>query len=685
MKPELLAPANLKTLHTAVQAGADAVYLAGNEFGARKFADNFDLLSMQQAVDYCHLRNVKVYLAANILIDDGEIKKFLSFIKDAYNLGIDAFILQDIGMARQIKQNIPDAKLHASTQLTVHNTDGAAFMKEIGFDRVVTARELSKNEIFDISSKGGIETEIFVHGALCMSYSGQCLMSSLIGGRSGNRGSCAQPCRLPYELYLNEKIKGKGYYLSPRDLSLSGNMTDVLNLSVSSLKIEGRMKGPEYVAAAVSVLRALIDENRNATEAETLMLENAFSRDGFTSGAFGGDFSKYINSVRGNDEIYKNRDMGLLKQLTPFTAENANLKKTPVSFAVYAVKGEKLKITASAMGFTVDAEGEIAQKAENKATDAATIEKQVAKTGDYPFYADKIIVETDGETFLPLSEINSVRRQVLERLQEKIVKSFKRESELPEYCKPTLQKSKNDIELAVMVSDEKQLKVSEESGITRIFAPCEIAGSDHIAVFPDVIHDGYLPKYIDILNKTESKTVYTANHAIIKQALTLGKKVIASPALNVFNGESINFWADFGISEIILSQELNIKQIAKLNKVLPTGAIVYGRAAMMKTVVCPVKAANKKCEKPNCKAYLKDRKNEKFPVACNGMTTFILNSKPIYMADKLNDLQNAGTKTVLLHFTVEEKEECRKIIEAFKKSAEPNMPFTRGHFYRGVV
>lgn len=684
MKPELLAPANLKTLSAAVQAGADAVYLGGTSFGARKFAENFDLEQMEKAADYCHLRGVKVYLAANILISDNEIDSFLSFIADAYNLGIDAFILQDIGMASLIKDRLPDARLHASTQLTVHNTDGAAFMKEFGFKRVVAARELSRDDVFHIAEHSGVETEIFVHGALCMSYSGQCLMSSMIGGRSGNRGSCAQPCRLPYQLYCDGKEKGKGYFLSPRDLSLTGNMTDILKSGVSSLKIEGRMKGPEYVAAAVSVLRKLIDEERNSTAEEKLLLENAFSRNGFTSGMFSGDYNRYINSESGNDDIYKNRDRDILKSLKVYTEERANIKRMPVSFKAHAVQGENLKISASVTGVDVSVSGEKAQKAQNKPTDALTIEKQIAKTGDYPFYANDIKVVTDGETFLPLSEINSLRRESLDRLGQKIIKSFKRNESKLSYSSNKTGTPKGKTEIAIMVTNEKQLEVARKSGIKKIFVPCGINHLENeIAVFPDIIHNEYLDEYIALLRK--STKICTANYALIKRAISMGKEVVTSTALNVFNSESAKFWADKGVKEILVSQELNIKQIGKLYVDVPVGAVVYGKTVMMKTAVCPVKAALKKCGGSSCRAYLKDRKNEQFPVICNKMTTFILNSKPVYMADKLSEIGAAGINTALIHFTDETPGECQKIINAYLNGAQSGEVFTRGHYYRGVT
>ena len=685
MKPELLAPCNLRTLSAAVQAGADAVYLGGKNFGARFFADNFDLYEMEKAIDYCHLRGVKVYLTSNILVSDSEISDFLSFITDTYNLGIDAFIMQDIGMAMLVRDRLPDANLHASTQMTIHNKEGATFLKDLGFKRVVTARELTREEISDIAAGSGVETEIFVHGALCMSYSGQCLMSSIIGGRSGNRGSCAQPCRLPFKLVCGDKNYQKGYYLSPRDLSLAGNMTDILSSNISSLKIEGRMKGPDYVAAAVSIFRRLIDEERNCTADEYKLLETAFSRDGFTSGLFTGDRERYINSLSGNDDIYKNRNEALLKELNVFTEENANVKKLPVLFEATAVCGKPLKIKASLNDIDITVCGEKVQAAQNKPLDETAIKKQIGKTGDYPFYAKDINVITDGMSFLPLSEINGVRRRCLDMLCDKITEGYKKNEKRKPYTSSTDNRKEKNFNLAVMVANKEQLEIARKSNL-KLFVPCELGtAEDEIAVFPDIIHEGKLEKYFSLLQNTKSENIYTGNLAIIKKAKELGKKITVSPALNVFNSESALFWNKFGAEEIVLSQELNIKQIAKLSAKIPLGAIVYGKPVMMKMAVCPVKAAMKKCGGASCKAFLKDRKNEMFAVLCNGMTTFILNSKPIYMADKLFELEKAGISTGIIHFTNETKAECEKIINDYLNLSMPEISFTRGHFYRGVT
>lgn len=261
-KVELLAPAgSMESLYAAVQNGADAVYLGGAKFSARAYASNFDEENMIKAVEYCHLYNVKVYITVNTLIKEDEIKEAIEYVKFLYEIGVDALIIQDTGLAELIKRNFPDFEIHASTQMTVHNGEGAMFLKKLGFSRIVLSRELSLEEIRHISKDLDIETEIFIHGALCISYSGQCLMSSLIGGRSGNRGRCAQPCRLPYEIInkTTEKAK-KGYLLSPKDICTIENIHHLIDSGTSSLKIEGRMKRPEYVAGVVSAYRKAIDE-----------------------------------------------------------------------------------------------------------------------------------------------------------------------------------------------------------------------------------------------------------------------------------------------------------------------------------------------------------------------------------------------------------------------------------------
>ncbi len=685
MKPELLAPANINTLTTAVQAGADAVYIGGTRFGARQYADNFDIAALEKAIDYAHLRGVKVYITTNILVGDSEISEFLLFVKEAYNIGADAFILQDIGMAMRIKELLPEAKLHASTQLTVHNTQGAAFMKELGFERVVTARELSKEEVADIVKNSGVEIEMFVHGALCMSYSGQCLMSSMIGARSGNRGACAQPCRLPYGLVCGNKKLSEGYLLSPKDLSLSGNIDDIFDVGAASLKIEGRMKGPEYVAAAVLVFRKLIDEKRNATEEEKFLLENAFSRGGFTGGCFTSDFKNYMRPESGNDDIYKNRDNSLLKQLKPFSDINANFKRNPVEFTAKVFVGENFWLKAESMGEEVTLEGEVVQMAQNKPTSAETIEKQIEKTGDFPFAAQETNVSAGENVFVTLSEINSLRRHALSLLEEKIAGKYKHNAEIDFLNKKT-KKENEKTELFVWVSNEDQLKEVRKVWQGGLFVPCELdCGEEDIAVFPDIIKNSWLESYEKIMKELKSCKICTANYAIIKMAKKYGKEIIGSSALNVFNSETVSEWEKYGLCGVFLSEELNLGQVKSISSKVPVFVTAYGKSVMMKTAVCPVKAAMGKCLGEKCESYLKDRKNETFGIMCDKQTTFILNSKPIYMADKLSEIEKANVFGAVIKFTDETGEKCRDIIKKFVSEKEPDGPFTRGHYYRGVT
>lgn len=299
-KIELLAPAgSMESLYAAVQNGADAVYLGGAKFSARAYASNFDEENMIKAVEYCHLYNVKIYVTVNTAMKEEEIKEALEYVEFLYKIGVDALIIQDAGLAQLIKRNFPKFELHASTQMSIHNAEGALFLKNLGFSRIVLSRELSLDEITHISKYLNIETEIFVHGALCVSYSGQCLMSSLIGGRSGNRGRCAQPCRLPYEIIdKKRKKKAKGYILSPKDVCTIENIKDIINSGTSSLKIEGRMKRPEYVAGVVSAYRKAIDDANCDIETERKKLLQLFNREGFSKAYLYGNVGRDMMSYR---------------------------------------------------------------------------------------------------------------------------------------------------------------------------------------------------------------------------------------------------------------------------------------------------------------------------------------------------------------------------------------------------
>ncbi len=681
-KPELLAPASYGTLKTAVQAGADAVYLGGRAFGARSYADNFDNEKLEQAVDYCHLRGVKVYLTLNTLVTDKELNEAARLAEFAARTGVDAFIVQDLGLAERIKcLGVP---LHASTQLTIHNTYGARLMKSLGFKRVVLSREMTKEEIAEVTSKAGIETEIFVHGALCMCYSGQCLMSSIIGGRSGNRGKCAQPCRLPYTMQKDGKDISKGYYLSPKDLSLAQNIYDIKETGVTSLKIEGRMKGKEYVAAAVSIFSEALRNSRNAGDDEMELLKNSFSRGGsFTKGRFAHD-KNIMLTHKGNDDVYDIRNEAVLEKLKDLCDDRTNLRKFPVSVRMKAYAGMPLEAEMEYKGFKVLYCGKEVQRAEKKAADYDTVFRQINKTGDFPIYIQKFEFDTDGQAFMPLSEINEVRRNMAEGITAKITDSFKRDTFLVQ--ENELQEKKSNIFTDVSVATEEQLKTVLTQNFRYIFAPytlCDGKAENVIAVFPDIIKEENFEFFIDTIEKKGIRKICSGNAGLILKALEKGLEVWGTQALNIYNSRAAQVWHKLGLHGAQLSPELSLRDIKAIEGELELSVMSYGYLPLMKTANCPVSAAGK-CGCDKARYSLKDRKNEVFDIVTDKQQCIavIYNSKPVYMGDKKEDLKNTGT---FLSFTSEDGNRCRRVIEMYNSGKSFDGDFTRGHFYRGAL
>ncbi len=490
-KVELLAPAgSMESLYAAINNGADAVYLGGDKFSARAYASNFDKENMEKAVDYAHLYSVKIYATINTLIKEEEMNSLLEYTKDLYKMGIDGVILQDLGAYRNLKRLVPDLEIHGSTQMTVHNPEGAVFLSEKGFKRIVLSRELSLNEIEYISKDLGIETEIFVHGALCVCYSGMCLMSSMIGGRSGNRGRCAQSCRLPYTLKsTNGGKEFKGYLLSPKDICTVDDVKEILKTGTSSLKIEGRMKRPEYVAGVVSEYRKAIDDNKNKNGEKQLM--KLFNREGFSkaylyknegkdmmaykypknTGVFvgkvvenslvlldddislkdgirigeggftvakillggkevekasKGDKVKLIpNQYKKGDILYKTSDNLLLKSLQS-TYNNIYDRKVDISCDVEFSLHGPIILRTRYMGENFEVYGENVEIAKNKPLSKERIQEALMKSGDTAFKITKVEFKSYEEGFVPVSSLNNVRRLLIEKIEENVKLRYKK-------------------------------------------------------------------------------------------------------------------------------------------------------------------------------------------------------------------------------------------------------------------
>lgn len=670
---EILAPAgSLESLKAAVNCGADAVYIGGKQFSARQNAANFDNAELKQAADLCHLHNIKIYLTVNTIIFDNQVNEFAEFIKNAANAGIDAFIVQDFGAAEIIRNIVPDANIHGSTQMTIHSVKGAQLLKELGFKRVVISRELTEKQIQEICSTG-IETEVFVHGALCMCMSGQCYLSSLIGQRSANRGFCAQPCRLPYSVYKNPQFNG----LSLKDLSLVNHLQKLSDIGVFSLKIEGRMKRPEYVAAAVCACR----QSLNGQTPDMALLRSIFSRSGFTDGYFTGKFSNMFGSREKEDVI-------AAKDILPDIRKKYSHEKKSGKLDFYAEikKDNPVKLTVSDGCDSVTVTGEIPETAINKPIDFTYLERQLSKLGGTIYQFGNLNADIDEGLILSAKSINALRREAVELLDQKTIKR-----NTPEYiCVPLDIGLENKIEslkeIRVRISNQNQLDAVSEAD--RIIIPTNVFLNNRYENISKIIIEP--PRFIyneaeifGVLKKCKSlgaEHLMCSNPAYIKIGKELGFKLHGDFGLNTANSYSLNFLKKMNFEDTVLSFEMKLKQISLLRKSIATGIIAYGYLPVMLTKNCPIKN-EVGCEK--CKKIIFDRTGRANKIVCHGNYTEILNAQALYLADRLEDLKNISFIT--LYFTDEGPDEIKKIIDEYRFGYSAKDNITRGLYYRGVI
>ena len=675
---EILAPAgSMEVLVAAVQSGADAVYIGGTEFSARRSAANFSLPQIAEAVRYCHLRDVKLHVAANILIKEKEKKQFLDYIGKLNDMNVDAVIIQDIGMAAQVRRMYPDLPLHASTQMTVTNSAGAEFLQKMGFSRIVLARELSREAIKKICSSVDIETEVFAHGALCMCYSGQCMLSSMIGGRSGNRGMCAQPCRLPYSIDYK-----KGYLLSPKDLCMIDHIGELDKIGVTSLKIEGRLKRKEYVAAVTNIYKKYEKSGEKVTKNDKNALLSAFNRSGFTSGYFEDKLGRNMLSLDNPSNVSENV---FSNEVLEFCKKGAELRKKEVFISAKFLTGKPIYACMwDNDGHFAEIYGDFElERREKGELNEEIVRKQLLKLGNTPFFAADAELETDKNAMVSVSQINDARRTLCSIFENNILEREKRRSfdynpsEYVEYSKkPTL--------IADIITAE-QAKACVAAGIEEIYVPAVIFDELKIK-YPDIKIIAKLPpikrddrKYIDI----KSDKILVQNIGQISG----GCECYGDYRLNITNYDSVDFYKKF--KRITMSPELNLHELSDISN--GQEVIGYGRLTLMTMENCPIKAQGK-CQNGKLLYSLRDRKGDKFPLKCSeGCVCELLNSKPIYMADKTNDLLKLKISAIRLIFTVENFEECGKIISEYRKglcgdkaASLGENTFTRGHFYRGA-
>ena len=680
--PEVLSPVGSKEgLEAAVRSGADAVYLGAKNFSARRNAENFDIDELKEAVSYCHIRGVKAYLTLNIMIKDSELPDAFNLAKEAYCAGIDGIIIADLGLAKILKDKIPDLKLHGSTQMTVHSPSALPFLKELGFVRVVAAREMSKQGLLELcraASEINMEVEVFVHGALCMCVSGQCLMSSVLGGRSGNRGLCAGPCRLPFKV-----SGGTGYDLSLKDLSLMDYIGELTEIGVASLKIEGRMKRPEYVAAATASIKSAVLNQSVSNELQN-SLNNVFSRSGFTKGYYENKPGRDMFGIRTKDDVLSadSKTFGVIHNI--YRNERQSV---PINITAKIKEGNPIALEITDGKNNLAIIGDEPQRAQNKAATIEDIKKSLAKCGGTPYFAKEINIELDEGLFVSASMLNDMRRQILAELSERRKNSY-RECNASYDNTPSPSLPAEETKIICRFSDENQIP-QNLNDVWGVMLPLE---SDIPEKLPDKVLIVDVPRWIqseDILKsrlshfKNKGFThAYCGNLAAIKIAKDLGLKIMGGIGLNIANRETAEFLSDQGVDIITLSAEMQMGDAKNLNCPTSKGIFAYGRLPLMLTKNCPLKNG-RNCKDCDKKGIITDRKNIDFPIECRSTSVEILNSAPLFLADKRADL--SAFDFLLFWFTDESKENTAKIINNYLGGATTPANFTRGLYYRELL
>lgn len=737
-KTELLAPAgSLESLKAAVNAGADAVYIGGTRFGARAYADNLTEEDMKWAIDYAHLHGVSLYMTINTLLKERELEKELyDYVKPYYEQGLDAVIVQDFGVLCALSECFPDLPLHVSTQMTVTGAEGFTFLKDFpNVTRVVTSRELSLEELQNIRNHTDLEIESFIHGALCYCYSGQCLFSSVVGGRSGNRGRCAQPCRLPYEvLERGKKISGENekYILSPKDMNTLEILPEILDMGIDSLKIEGRMKRPEYTAGVVSIYRKYIDrytesggKDRKIQKKDLQDLEQLFRKRGYSQGFYTQHNGRNMMSLTAPENETKETERSVYMDRLYETYVKTE-KKEKIN-GILGVSTEKpMKLLLQWNQISVEVQGDPAMVPKNRAMEAADFEKQIRKTGNTPFEFDDLTVDVQGEVFVPNGAINELRRAGLQKLEEAVTSKYRRKA--PE--KAMLDKTVEDhavkewkMQFHVSVETREQLDAVLNSELPEvIYADSSLMTMKELADFcvsakgRKQLAGKELYYILPPVFRMETAEKYTKSYQELKEIPWTGfvvknlesfqwlqemknqKPVITDMNLYTFNRRAEGFWKDQ--EQVLLETlpaELNAREI-KDRGCQNAGLMVYGHLPMMISAGCVYKTlkhcrkAETKPLKPEDYYQLKDRKNMRFPVkpVCGECYNVIYNSQPLSLLNLKDQVEELKPAFFKISFTVEDAETTERILESFQRNYKENLPvkeffdFTRGHFKRGV-
>lgn len=678
-KPELLAPAgSFESVLAAVRCGADAVYAGGERFSARANAANFSDGDLKKAADYCHLHGVKLYRAMNTLVFADEMNDFLAAAKYSAEIGVDGLIVQDIGAARLIKEMLPEMRLNASTQMTIHTPEGARLAEEMGFSRVVAARELSEVQIKKLIETG-IEIEVFIHGALCMSVSGQCYMSALIGSRSANRGMCAQACRLPFSAVTG----GERYDLSLKDLCGIPHIKALADMGAESFKIEGRMKRAEYVAAAVTACRAALDGN----EPDLETLRSVFSRSGFTDGYLSGKLGADMFGYRRKEDVTAAE--AVLPRLKESFRKEVKIHDGNADFHAEIHRGKPARLEMRCGEITVSAEGPVPEDAKKRPADLDYIKRQVEKLGDTVYTLQNISADIDEGLMLSAASLNAMRRETAEKMDKAIISA-----RTPRYdCKAA------DLSIKTERRYPKRLRVKisrigQLDGVpddTEVILPIDTAekipAEKRFIISPPrfLCDEEKVTARLAELKNAGYTRLLSVNPAYIKIGRELGFELCGGFGLNIVNPYAAETAARLGLADITAGFETKLSQAGGLCGKIPVGIIVYGRLPVMLTKNCPIKSAAGDCK--SCTKRLTDRTGREFPVICeksgSGSYCEILNSDILMMTDRMGEISADFAE---LDFTDETAEEVSRVIRLCKEGKRVlETGFTRGLYYRGII
>ena len=674
--PEILAPAGSpETLTAALRAGADAVYVGGKRFSARSSAANFSDEELAEALRLCHSYGAKLYLAVNTVISDDEAQGFADYIRLTSELGVDGYIVQDWGAAQIMRSVVPDAVLHASTQMSVHTAAAARLLRSLGYVRVVPARELGK-DVLERICREDVEVEVFVHGALCMSVSGQCYMSAMIGSRSANRGCCGQACRLPFSAAGNKGAAA----LSLKDLSLLGRTDEIREIGVDSLKIEGRMKRPEYVASSVNELKKAL----GGEKPDMQLLRGIFSRSGFTDGYFTGKRQDMFG-VREKDDVTAART--LIPQIHELYRSPRQVHTVDMHAVVRA--GEPISVTGVCGDISATVTGDAPAAAQNRPTDIAAIEKQLSKLGDTVFTLGQLTADIDDGLFVPAGKLNELRRQLADRLTEAVIERntprYHADGTLPEL--PLVKRSPRvgalpvrtycrTAEQAIAAAELSQYVIVPENIIDETLMS-RVAREKIIISPPRFISDEdlLLARLTELKERFGLDRLYCHTPDSIALGKALGMRLHGSFTLNLYNSYSAEYLRLLGLEDCVFSIEATAEQLAKARTALPLGAVLYGRLPRILPRSCPIKS---EVGGAKCTGHLIDRTGRMLPVACSKEYVEVLNSDVLYMGDRLAELTRADFGLIMLH------DEGAETAKAAISGRKPDGSITRGLYYRGI-